>query len=67
MKKNKISLDEEAGELDYDKVGNEDFEPVLGSALTPGIQIRDLKKSYTTCWLRKSVSLYTIDKCYIFL
>ncbi|TGZ53371.1 phospholipid-transporting ATPase ABCA3 [Temnothorax longispinosus] len=53
IKKNKIALDEEAGEFDYDKV-NEDFEPVLGNALTPGIQIRDVKKSYTTSWLRKS-------------
>ncbi|XP_011141339.1 ATP-binding cassette sub-family A member 1 [Harpegnathos saltator] len=54
MKKNKISLDEEVGELDYNKISTEDFEPILGSALTPGIQIRDLKKTYTTCWLRKS-------------
>ncbi|XP_014485767.1 PREDICTED: ATP-binding cassette sub-family A member 1-like [Dinoponera quadriceps] len=53
MKKNKISLDDEAGELDYDKIGKENFEPVLGNALIPGIQIRDLKKSYTTNWLRK--------------
>ncbi|KAM0731026.1 Phospholipid-transporting ATPase ABCA3 [Formica fusca] len=54
IKKNKISLDEEVIEFDYDKIANEDFEPVLGGALTPGIQIRDLKKSYVTCWLRKS-------------
>ncbi|KMQ83000.1 atp-binding cassette sub-family a member 3, partial [Lasius niger] len=54
MNKNKISLDEEVVEFDYDKEANEDFEPVLGCALTPGIQIRDLKKSYTTSWLRKS-------------
>ncbi|XP_011879850.1 PREDICTED: retinal-specific ATP-binding cassette transporter-like [Vollenhovia emeryi] len=53
IKKNKIALDDEAGEFDYDKA-NEDFEPVLGGALTPGIQIRDLKKSYVTSWLRKS-------------
>lgn len=55
MKKNKVALDEEVGEFDYDKA-NEDFEPVFGYALTPGIQIRDLKKSYKTSWLRKSVS-----------
>ncbi|XP_011644080.1 retinal-specific ATP-binding cassette transporter-like [Pogonomyrmex barbatus] len=53
VKKNKIALDEEAGEFDYDKV-NEDFEPVLGGVLTPGIQIRNLKKSYTMSYLRKS-------------
>ncbi|XP_012538072.1 phospholipid-transporting ATPase ABCA1 [Monomorium pharaonis] len=53
IKKNKIALDEEAGEFDYDKV-NEDFEPVISGTLTPGIQIRDLKKSYTTSWIRKS-------------
>lgn len=57
MKKNKISLDEEASELDYDKIGNEDFEPIMGNALIPGIQIRDLKKTYKTSMLRKSVSL----------
>lgn len=67
MKKNKISLDEEVGELNYDKIADEDFEPVVGSALTPGIQIRDLKKTYTTCCLRKSVSLHTIDRCCIVL
>lgn len=66
MKKNKISLDEEASELDYNNINNEDFEPISNGALTPGIQIRNLKKSYTTSWLRKSVSLYTIDRCYIF-
>ncbi|XP_011251490.2 retinal-specific ATP-binding cassette transporter [Camponotus floridanus] len=54
IKKNKISLDEEIIDFDYDKKINEDFEPVLDGALTPGIQIRDLKKSYTTSWLRKS-------------
>lgn len=59
FKSNKVFLDEDAGEFDYDKT-NEDFEPVLDGALTPGIQIRDLKKSYTTSWLRKSVSLYSI-------
>ncbi|XP_011705647.1 PREDICTED: ABC transporter A family member 2-like, partial [Wasmannia auropunctata] len=53
LRKNKVALDEEAIEFDYHKA-NEDFEPVLGGALTPGIQIRDLKKSYTTCWFRKS-------------
>ncbi|XP_018365508.1 PREDICTED: retinal-specific ATP-binding cassette transporter-like [Trachymyrmex cornetzi] len=53
IKKNKVALDDEATEFDYDKT-NKDFEPVFGSALTPGIQIRDLKKSYTTSWLRKS-------------
>lgn len=57
MKKNKISLDEEATELDYDKIANEDFEPVIGGVLTPGIQIRNLKKSYTTSYFQKSVSL----------
>ncbi|XP_039306572.1 retinal-specific phospholipid-transporting ATPase ABCA4 [Solenopsis invicta] len=53
FKNNKIIFDEKAGEFDYDKA-NEDFEPVMSGTLTPGIQIRDLKKSYTTCWLRKS-------------
>ncbi|EZA61865.1 hypothetical protein DMN91_006090 [Ooceraea biroi] len=54
MKKNKVALDEDVINFDYDKIGNEDFEPVLNGALTPGIQIRDLKKSYTTCWIRRS-------------
>lgn len=67
IKKNKISLDEEVIDFDYDKKINEDFEPVLGGALTPGIQIRDLKKSYTTSWLRKSVSLYQKDRDIIYL
>ncbi|XP_032690164.1 phospholipid-transporting ATPase ABCA1-like isoform X2 [Odontomachus brunneus] len=53
-RKNKISLDEVVSELDYDKIVNEDFEPVSSGTLTPGIQIRNLKKTYTTCWLRKS-------------
>ncbi|XP_012054736.1 PREDICTED: ATP-binding cassette sub-family A member 1 [Atta cephalotes] len=53
IKKNKVALDDEATEFDYDKT-NKDFEPVFGNALTPGIQIRNLKKSYTTSWLRKS-------------
>ncbi|XP_039306683.1 retinal-specific phospholipid-transporting ATPase ABCA4 isoform X2 [Solenopsis invicta] len=53
FKSNKVSLDDEAGEFDYDKA-NEDFESVIGGTLTPGIQIRDLKKSYTTSWLRNS-------------
>ncbi|XP_018306221.1 ATP-binding cassette sub-family A member 1 [Mycetomoellerius zeteki] len=56
IKKNKVALDDEFNtttEFNYDKT-NKDFEPVFGNALTPGIQIRDLKKSYTTSWLRKS-------------
>ncbi|XP_029158875.1 LOW QUALITY PROTEIN: retinal-specific ATP-binding cassette transporter-like [Nylanderia fulva] len=54
MKKNKISLEEEIVEFDYDKEANQDFEPVLSGTLQPGIQIRNLKKSYITSWLRKS-------------
>lgn len=56
IKKNKVCLDENITDFDYAKVANEDFEPVVNGALIPGIQIRDLKKSYTTCWIRKSVS-----------
>lgn len=64
MKKNKIFLDDEAGEIDYGKTTNEDLEPILSGVLSPGIQIRDLKKTYTN-WLRKSVSLHKNRISYI--
>lgn len=55
MRKNKVFLDDEAGQIDYSKIPNDDLEPVLDNVLTPGIQIRDLKKTYIS-WIRKSVS-----------
>jgi len=64
-KKNKVALDEDVPDFDYNKVPIEDFEPVNG-AFTSGIQIRDLKKSYTTCWIRKSVS-YIKEKHFNYL
>ncbi|KAG7200279.1 hypothetical protein KM043_017746 [Ampulex compressa] len=53
-KKNQICLNDEIGDFEYDKVGNEDFEPVKRGILIPGIQIRDLRKTYKTSWFRKS-------------
>ncbi|XP_043500226.1 ATP-binding cassette sub-family A member 7-like [Polistes fuscatus] len=55
IRKNKVSLDEEAEDYNYEKLGNEDFEAVSKGVLTPGIQIRGLKKSYNTGLLRKSL------------
>lgn len=57
LRKNKVCLDEDMEDFDYDKEDNENFEPVTKGALTPGIQIRNLKKTYTTSCFRKSVSL----------
>ncbi|KAI4504278.1 hypothetical protein M0802_000749 [Mischocyttarus mexicanus] len=55
IRKNKVSLDEEAEDYDYEQLGGEDFEAVSKGALIPGIQIRGLKKSYNTGLLRKSL------------
>lgn len=58
MRKNKVSLDEEAEDYDYDQLESEDFEAVSKGAFIPGIQIRGLKKSYRTGLLQKSVSFF---------
>ncbi|KAK2576776.1 hypothetical protein KPH14_005420 [Odynerus spinipes] len=55
MKKNKVCLDEEAEDYDYNQLEGEDFEAVSNGVLTPGIQIRGLKKTYNTGFLRKSL------------
>lgn len=57
MRTNKVSLDEEAKDYDYDQLEGEDFETVSKGAFIPGIQIRGLKKNYSTGLLRKSVSI----------
>nr|XP_034183985.1 retinal-specific phospholipid-transporting ATPase ABCA4-like [Osmia lignaria] len=54
LRKNKVYLDEDMEDFDYDKEDNENFEPVTKGALTPGIQIRNLKKTYNTSCFRKS-------------
>lgn len=58
MRKNKVSLDEEVEDYEYDQVASEDFEAVSKGAFIPGIQIRGLKKSYRTGLLQKSVSFF---------
>ncbi|XP_035743056.1 phospholipid-transporting ATPase ABCA1-like [Vespa mandarinia] len=55
MRTNKVSLDEEAKDYNYDQLEGEDFEAVSKGAFIPGIQIRGLKKSYSTGLLRKSM------------
>ncbi|XP_015178503.1 PREDICTED: ATP-binding cassette sub-family A member 1-like [Polistes dominula] len=55
IRKNKVSLDEEAEDYDYEELSGEDFEAVSKGVLTPGIQIRGLKKVYNTGLLRKSL------------
>ncbi|XP_076395704.1 phospholipid-transporting ATPase ABCA3 isoform X2 [Megachile rotundata] len=54
LRRNKVYLDEDIEDFDYDKVDNENFESVTKGALTPGIQIRNLKKTYKTNCFRKS-------------
>ncbi|CAL7939781.1 unnamed protein product [Xylocopa violacea] len=54
LKKNKICLDEDIEDFDYDNIDNENFEPVTKGVLTPGIQIRNLKKTYKSLCLRKT-------------
>ncbi|XP_076622006.1 phospholipid-transporting ATPase ABCA3 [Colletes latitarsis] len=54
IRKNKVNLDEDTEDFDYDEIDNDNFEPVSKGALTPGIQIHNLKKTYTTGCLRKS-------------
>ncbi|XP_076222279.1 ATP-binding cassette sub-family A member 17 isoform X2 [Nomia melanderi] len=54
IKKNKVNLDEDMDDFDYDSIDDENFEPVTKGALTPGIQIRNLKKTYTTSYLRRT-------------
>ncbi|XP_043287897.1 phospholipid-transporting ATPase ABCA1-like [Venturia canescens] len=51
-KSNKVFHDVEVTELDYDREDRKEFEKVPAGTLTPGIQIRQLKKTYVTNWLR---------------
>ncbi|XP_076644769.1 phospholipid-transporting ATPase ABCA3 [Halictus rubicundus] len=53
-KKNKVNLHEDIDNFDYENIDNENFEPVMKGVLTPGIQIRNLKKTYRTGCLRKT-------------
>lgn len=56
MKKNKISLNEEVEDIGKEEEDNyEDFEEISNNALSPGIQIRKLKKTYTTNFLGSTV------------
>ncbi|KAF7399046.1 hypothetical protein HZH66_006943 [Vespula vulgaris] len=55
MRKNKVSLDEEPEDYEYNQLASEDFEAVSKGAFIPGIQIRGLKKSYRTGLLQKSM------------
>ncbi|XP_066601076.1 phospholipid-transporting ATPase ABCA3-like [Prorops nasuta] len=55
LKNNKIHQDREAGCIDYTTLSQEDFETVASGVLIPGIQIRNLKKAYSTSCLRKSM------------
>ncbi|OAD58505.1 ABC transporter A family member 3 [Eufriesea mexicana] len=54
LKKNKVSLDEDIENFEYDNVGNDNFELVARGAFTPGIQIRNIKKTYKSICFRKS-------------
>nr|XP_033321242.1 retinal-specific phospholipid-transporting ATPase ABCA4-like isoform X1 [Megalopta genalis] len=54
IKKNKVNLHEDIDNFDYENIDNENFEPVTKGVLTPGIQIRNLKKTYRTGCLRKT-------------
>ncbi|XP_076762980.1 ATP-binding cassette sub-family A member 17 [Xylocopa sonorina] len=54
LRKNKVCLDEDIEDFDYDDIDNENFEPVTKGVLTPGIQIRNLKKTYKSFCLRKT-------------
>ncbi|XP_017876215.1 ABC transporter A family member 1-like [Ceratina calcarata] len=54
LKKNKVSLDEDIEDMDFANVDSENFEPVTRGVLTPGIQIRNLKKTYRKFGLRKT-------------
>ncbi|XP_076288268.1 phospholipid-transporting ATPase ABCA3 isoform X2 [Lasioglossum baleicum] len=54
LKKNKVNLDEDIDHFDYENIDNENFEPVTKGVLTPGIQIRSLRKNYKTGFLRKT-------------
>ncbi|XP_078049321.1 phospholipid-transporting ATPase ABCA3 isoform X2 [Augochlora pura] len=55
LKKNKVNQHEDIDNFDYENIDNENFEPVTKGVLTPGIQIRNLKKTYKTGFLRKTV------------
>lgn len=59
LKKNKVNLDENIEDFDYDNIDNENFEPIAKGILTPGIQIRNLKKTYKSTCFQKSVSFLT--------
>lgn len=56
LKKNKINLDENIEDFDYNNIDNENFEPIAKGILIPGIQIRNLKKTYkSTCFQKSTV------------
>lgn len=53
-------------DFDYGNIDDENFEPVTKGVLTPGIQIRNLKKTYTTSYLRRTVcSDYTCNLLFL--
>lgn len=54
---NKVSSEEELYDCDYNNMEGKPFEPVPKDAFRPGIQIRNLKKSYHTNWLSRAVSI----------
>ncbi|XP_053973007.1 retinal-specific phospholipid-transporting ATPase ABCA4-like isoform X1 [Hylaeus volcanicus] len=54
IRKNKVNLDEDMEDFDYTEIDNDNFETVSKGVLTPGIQIRNLKKTYRSSFLRKS-------------
>lgn len=60
LKKNKINLDENIEDFDYNNIDNENFEPIAKGVLTPGIQIRNLKKTYKNTCFQKSVSFFSL-------
>ncbi|OAD58503.1 ATP-binding cassette sub-family A member 3 [Eufriesea mexicana] len=53
LKKNKVNLDEDIEDFDYDNINNDSLELVGRSAFTPGIQIRNIKKTYKSICFRK--------------
>lgn len=59
LKKNKVSLDEDIEDFNYDNIDNDSFELIEKGVFTPGIQIRNVKKTYNSICFRKSVSFLT--------
>lgn len=58
---NKVSSEEEMYDCDYSNLEGKPFEPVPRDAFRPGIQIRNLKKSYYTNCFNRAVSIKIME------